>query len=77
MPPPVRRAPVYAALDLGTNNCRLLIAIPTRPEYNKWHEKLNKLGGYDVYKEMLPVVREYPKDKRAIDVEPRRWWKSA
>jgi len=27
----VRRAPVYAALDLGTNNCRLLIAIPTRP----------------------------------------------
>ena len=31
MPPPVRRAPVYAALDLGTNNCRLLIAIPTRP----------------------------------------------
>ncbi|MCQ0988879.1 Ppx/GppA phosphatase family protein [Jiella marina] len=24
-------APVYAALDLGTNNCRLLIAIPTRP----------------------------------------------
>ncbi len=53
------------------------IASPTRPEYNKWHEKLNKLGGYDVYKEMLPVVREYPKDKRAIDVEPRRWWKSA
>ncbi|WP_370638448.1 Ppx/GppA phosphatase family protein [Aurantimonas sp. VKM B-3413] len=25
------RPPVYAALDLGTNNCRLLIAIPTRP----------------------------------------------
>ncbi|MCE7029542.1 Ppx/GppA phosphatase family protein [Jiella avicenniae] len=24
-------APVYAALDLGTNNCRLLIAVPTRP----------------------------------------------
>ena len=23
--------PVYAALDLGTNNCRLLVAIPTRP----------------------------------------------
>lgn len=34
-PPPVRRhrggtAPVYAALDLGTNNCRLLVAIPQR-----------------------------------------------
>ncbi|BDA83025.1 exopolyphosphatase [Aureimonas sp. SA4125] len=25
------RPPVYAALDLGTNNCRLLIAVPTRP----------------------------------------------
>ncbi len=24
-------APLYAALDLGTNNCRLLIAQPTRP----------------------------------------------
>ncbi len=27
----VHRSPAYAALDLGTNNCRLLIAIPTRP----------------------------------------------
>nr|WP_090959151.1 Ppx/GppA phosphatase family protein [Aureimonas phyllosphaerae] len=25
------RMPAYAALDLGTNNCRLLIATPTRP----------------------------------------------
>lgn len=25
------RPPVYAALDLGTNNCRLLVATPTRP----------------------------------------------
>ncbi|GGA77885.1 hypothetical protein GCM10011491_01340 [Brucella endophytica] len=24
-------APLYAALDLGTNNCRLLVASPTRP----------------------------------------------
>ncbi|MBA8876991.1 Ppx/GppA phosphatase family protein [Phyllobacterium myrsinacearum] len=24
-------APLYAALDLGTNNCRLLVATPTRP----------------------------------------------
>lgn len=34
-PPAARRphddAPLYAALDLGTNNCRLLIASPTRP----------------------------------------------
>jgi exopolyphosphatase / guanosine-5'-triphosphate,3'-diphosphate pyrophosphatase len=26
-----RRSELYAALDLGTNNCRLLIAAPTRP----------------------------------------------
>ena len=25
------QAPIYAALDLGTNNCRLLVAVPTRP----------------------------------------------
>ncbi|MEM6464558.1 MAG: Ppx/GppA phosphatase family protein [Pseudomonadota bacterium] len=24
-------SPLYAALDLGTNNCRLLVALPTRP----------------------------------------------
>ncbi len=24
-------APLYAALDLGTNNCRLLVALPTKP----------------------------------------------
>lgn len=27
----VYEAPLYAALDLGTNNCRLLVASPTRP----------------------------------------------
>jgi len=25
------KVPTYAALDLGTNNCRLLVAVPTRP----------------------------------------------
>jgi exopolyphosphatase/guanosine-5'-triphosphate,3'-diphosphate pyrophosphatase len=34
-PPPRRRfsddLPVFAALDLGTNNCRLLVAVPGRP----------------------------------------------
>ena len=29
--PDLARPPVYAALDLGTNNCRLLVAVPTRP----------------------------------------------
>ena len=29
--PEARRPELYAALDLGTNNCRLLVAIPTKP----------------------------------------------
>ena len=29
--PQGKRGPVYAALDLGTNNCRLLVAVPQRP----------------------------------------------
>lgn len=29
--PEPRRPELYAALDLGTNNCRLLVAIPTKP----------------------------------------------
>lgn len=28
--PPVHELPIFAALDLGTNNCRLLVAVPTR-----------------------------------------------
>ena len=28
---PVQELPVFAALDLGTNNCRLLVAVPGRP----------------------------------------------
>lgn len=29
--PPMQELPVFAALDLGTNNCRLLVAVPQRP----------------------------------------------
>lgn len=53
------------------------IASPKKPEYNAWHERLNQMAGFNVYEKMLPVVREYPAGKRAIDVETRRWWKSA
>ena len=28
--PPIQELPAFAALDLGTNNCRLLVAVPTR-----------------------------------------------
>lgn len=61
--------------DAALKECEDL-ASPKKPEYDRWHEKLNELAGFNVYQEMLPVAREYPKDKPAIDVEPRRWWKS-
>ena len=53
------------------------IASPKRKEYNRWHEKLNEMAGFNVYDEILPVAREYDAKKLAIDVEPRRWWKSS
>ena len=53
------------------------IADASRPEYNRWHEKLNKMCGFSLYDEFKPVAREYDKDALAINVEPRRWWKSA
>lgn len=52
------------------------ISSPKRPEYNRWHEKLNKMAGFSLYDEFLPVAREYDKNALAINVEPRRWWKS-
>ena len=53
------------------------IASPTRKEYNRWHEKLNEMAGFNVYEEILPVARKYDRHALAIDVEPRRWWRSA
>lgn len=53
------------------------IASPKREEYNRWHEKLNEMAGFNVYEEMLPVAREFDRGAQAIDVEPRRWWRSA
>ena len=53
------------------------IADPRRPEYDRWHEKLNEMCGFSLYDEFLPVAREYDKNALAINVEPRRWWKSA
>ena len=44
------------------------IASPTRKEYDRWHEKLNKLGGFNVYEEIKAVARSYPKDALAINV---------
>ena len=61
--------------DEALAECEAL-ASPKKKEYNRWHEKLNKMGGYSVYEEILPVAREYDSHAQAIDVEPRRWWRS-
>ncbi len=41
-----RRAPLYAAVDLGTNNCRLLIAAPQRERFSVLdsHSQIARLG---------------------------------
>lgn len=51
------------------------MANPRKPEYDRWHEKLNGWAGFDVYQEFKSVAREYPREKPAIFVEPRRWWR--
>ncbi len=53
------------------------IASPTKSEYDGWHERLNKMAGFNVYEEMTAEVRKFPRDELAINVEPRRWWRSA
>lgn len=50
---------------------------PRRPEYQSWHDRLNDWAGFNVYEKLSEAAAEYPADKLAIDVEPRRWWKSA
>jgi len=45
--------------------------------WEEWRERINGwAGGIDTYKEIYKVAREIPKDTKAEDVEPRRWWKS-
>ncbi len=51
------------------------------PVYNpdpwaKWREKLNKMAGdVDIFQELHAIAREIPAHTKAIDVDPRRWWK--
>jgi TRAP-type C4-dicarboxylate transport system substrate-binding protein len=45
-------------------------------EWEKWRERLNGWsGGLDTYKFIYDIAREIPKETRAENVEPRRWWK--
>ncbi len=53
------------------------IAHPSNAAYNELHDMLNDVAGFDVYDQMLPVARRFPHDQPAINVVPRRWWKSA
>ena len=49
-----------------------------RPEaWEAWRERLNAWsGGHDTYQEIHDVARELPAGKEAVNVEPRRWWRS-
>lgn len=56
------------------------IASPmSNPEpWKVWRDRLGEwAGGVDIYKEIHAVAREIPADKPVVNVEPRRWWKSA
>jgi len=42
-----------------------------------WRERLDAWsGGHDTYQTIYDVAREIPLTKEAINVEPRRWWRS-
>ncbi len=47
-------APVFAALDLGTNNCRLLIA---SPQHDKYDSATSRIAGFRVFDSFSRVVR--------------------
>lgn len=45
--------------------------------WEKWRERLNGwAGGIDTYQEIYDIARQIPKDTKAENVEPRRWWKA-
>lgn len=50
-----------------------------KPEpWTQWRERLNGWsGGQDVYKVIYDIAREIPADTNPVNVQPRRWWKSA
>ena len=46
--------------------------------WEQWRERINGWsGGEDTYKFIYDIAREIPRDTKAENVEPRRWWKSA
>ena len=46
-------------------------------EWEAWRERLNGWsGGLDTYKMISEIAREVPAGREAINVEPRRWWRS-
>jgi TRAP-type C4-dicarboxylate transport system substrate-binding protein len=53
------------------------MAHPSKPEYRQLRSRLDEMAGFDVYEEMLPVVRRIPKEELAINIVPRRWWQPA
>lgn len=46
-------------------------------EWAGWRERLNEWsGGLDTYNDISAIAREIPQDTLAINVEPRRWWRT-
>ncbi|GEN24724.1 TRAP transporter substrate-binding protein [Halomonas cupida] len=52
------------------------------PEFNpepweQWRERLNAWAGdVDIYQEIHTIAREIPRDIAAVNVAPKRWWRS-
>ncbi len=51
-------------------------ANPRDAAFKAWHSRLNRLAGFAVHDEIHAAVQTYASDTPAIDVVPRRWWRT-
>ena len=51
-------------------------ADPGHSDYDALKDRLGQMAGFDVHSEIEPVARRFPADELAINVVPRRWWRS-
>ncbi len=64
--------------DAARNEAAQMCSPEFQPKpWEEWRERINKwAGGIDTYKEIYKIAREIPRDMKAENVEPRRWWKA-
>ncbi len=70
--------PVYGALDLGTNNCRLLLATPSRQGFKvvDAFSRIVRLGeGVSVSGRLSASAQERTLDALRICANKLRWWR--